>query len=109
MFKGEFSATVGSAALKTEATLGEAEGIIGGANEGIGTTVFSASSKVQVGDNTNASLDIGGNISAGVKAGPVEANFSVNLRAAGEWISGALQTITKMFSPEIIIRVEDQR
>ncbi|WP_333698550.1 RHS repeat domain-containing protein [Bacteroides congonensis] len=109
LFKGEFSATVGSAALKTEATLGEAEGIIGGANEGIGTTALSASSKVQVGDNTNAGLDIGRNISAGVKAGPVEVNFSVNLRTVGEWISGALQTITKMFSPEIIIRVEDQR
>lgn len=109
LFKGEYSAAVGSAALKTEATLGEAEGVIGGVNEGIGTTAFSASSKIQVGDNTNAGLDIGGNISAGVKAGPVEVNFSVNLRTAGEWILGALQTITKMFSPEIIIRVEDKR
>lgn len=107
--KGEYGATIGSAALKTEATLGEAKGVIGGKNEVIGVTAFSASSKIQVGDNTNTGLDTGGNISTGIKAGPVEANFSMNLKAAGEWISGAIQTIVEMFTPEIIIMTEDKR
>ena len=42
-------------------------------------------------------------VSVGAKAGPVDANVSINFKAAGEWIVGLIETVAKILSPEIIL------
>ncbi|WP_368122808.1 RHS repeat-associated core domain-containing protein [Bacteroides thetaiotaomicron] len=65
--------------------------------------MFSANAKVQVGNNSNTKLDSSGTVSVGAKAGPVDANVSINFKAAGEWIVGLIETVAKILSPEIIL------
>jgi RHS repeat-associated protein len=104
----EYSVNLGTASLTAEGTIGEVQTVVG-RNEGkVETTGISTNLGVQVGDAARVGANTDGTISAGIKAGPVKADLSVNFKAAGEWLKGTMNTIKEMFTPEIEIIKRDE-
>ena len=61
---------------------------------------------IKIGDDANITMDDNAKIGFNVKAGVVKAGLSLDLKAAGQWLIGTMNTIVDILTPEINVNTK---
>ena len=96
---------------KASATLAESKVSVN-KNLDINTEVkgYSINGSVEIGKEASVSVDEKATVGIGAKISIIKAEFSINMKAAGEWLGGIAETIGIALTPEIKVpEIEDKR
>lgn len=105
--EGSAQLSVNSASLKTEVSTIEANITVNRkANTSADFKFASGDSKVQIGEKSNTIMNSNSKVSVGARVSIVEADLSIDFEAIGQWMSGTLNSIVEILTPEINLNVK---